>query len=460
MFHVSTLDPENPPRKEDGTIDWEQDFFGKFTALTVSGQLEGELGATSLGKIYTFGPTFRAENSNTPRHLAEFWMIEPEMAFYQLDELTALEEEFIKYCVKWALDHCMDDLEFLNKMIDNGLIERLKSVIDTDFVRLPYTEGIKILEEAVKNGVKFEFPVSWGVDLASEHERYLVEKHFKKPVIMIDYPKEIKAFYMKQNDDGRTVQGTDVLFPQIGEIIGGSVREENYDKLMTRINELNIPMKDMWWYLDTRRYGSCPHAGFGLILMALPEIERHPLRPFLPEGARLLMLGSFPPPRKRWCMDFFYPNRSNMMWEIFGLVFFGDSRRLVDAEHKTFRMEDIKALLEERGIAIYDTACAVRRLSGNASDKDLEVVDKTDIPLLLSKIPHCHDIVCTGQKSFSVLTDDYGVPVPQMGFYNEFTLAGRPMRLWRMPSSSRAYPMKLEEKASYYREMMVRIGII
>ncbi len=251
MFHVSTLDPENPPRKEDGSIDWEQDFFGKFTALTVSG------------------------HSNTPRHLAEFWMIEPEMAFYQLDELTALEEEFIKYCVRWALDHCMDDLEFLNKMIDNGLIERLKSVIDTDFVRLPYTEGIKILEEAVKNGVKFEFPISWGVDLASEHERYLVEKHFKKPVIMIDYPKEIKAFYMKLNDEpveagkkqgfsGLTVQGTDVLFPQIGEIIGGSVREENYDKLMTRINELNIPMKDMWWYLDTRRFGTCPHAGFGL----------------------------------------------------------------------------------------------------------------------------------------------------------------------------------------------------
>ena len=275
MFHVSTLDPENPPRKEDGTIDWEQDFFGKFTALTVSGQLEGELGATSLGKIYTFGPTFRAENSNTPRHLAEFWMIEPEMAFYQMDELTALEEEFIKYCVRWALDHCMDDLEFLNKMIDNGLIERLRSVVDTEFVRLPYTEGIKILEEAVKNGEKFEFPVSWGVDLASEHERFLVEKHFKKPVIMIDYPKEIKAFYMKLNDhveeegkrqgfSGLTVQGTDVLFPQIGEIIGGSVREENYDKLMGRITELNIPMKDMWWYLDTRRYGSCPHAGFGL----------------------------------------------------------------------------------------------------------------------------------------------------------------------------------------------------
>ena len=275
MFHVSTLDPENPPRKEDGTIDWEQDFFGKYTALTVSGQLEGELGATSLGKIYTFGPTFRAENSNTPRHLAEFWMIEPEMAFYQMDELTALEEEFIKYCVRWALDHCMDDLEFLNKMIDNGLIERLRSVVDTEFVRLPYTEGIKILEEAVAKGHKFEFPVSWGVDLASEHERYLVEEHFKKPVIMIDYPKEIKAFYMKLNDhveeegkrqgfSGLTVQGTDVLFPQIGEIIGGSVREENYDKLMGRITELNIPMKDMWWYLDTRRYGSCPHAGFGL----------------------------------------------------------------------------------------------------------------------------------------------------------------------------------------------------
>ena len=264
MFHVSTLDPENPPRTPDGKIDWEQDFFGKFTALTVSGQLEGELGATSLGKIYTFGPTFRAENSNTPRHLAEFWMIEPEMAFYDLDSLTALEEEFIKYLVRWALDHCADDLEFLNKMIENSLIERLRSVVDTDFVRLPYTEGIRILEEAVAGGHKFEFPVSWGVDLASEHERYLVEHHFKKPVIMVDYPKEIKAFYMKQNADDRTVQGTDVLFPQIGEIIGGSVREESYDKLLTRINELGIPMKDMWWYLDTRRYGSCPHAGFGL----------------------------------------------------------------------------------------------------------------------------------------------------------------------------------------------------
>ncbi|MBP5644663.1 MAG: asparagine--tRNA ligase, partial [Bacteroidales bacterium] len=245
-------------------IDYSKDFFGKMTSLTVSGQLEGELGATALGAIYTFGPTFRAENSNTPRHLAEFWMIEPEMAFYDKTDLMGLEEEFIKYCVQWALDHCMEDLEFLNKMIDNSLIERLRSVVSTEFVHLPYTEGIAILEEAVKNGHKFEFPVFWGADLASEHERYLVEEHFKNPVIMTDYPKEIKAFYMKQNDDGKTVQGTDVLFPQIGEIIGGSVREESYDKLMARITELNIPMKDMWWYLDTRRYGTCPHAGFGL----------------------------------------------------------------------------------------------------------------------------------------------------------------------------------------------------
>lgn len=264
MFQVSTIDYTNPPRKEDGSIDYEQDFFGKQTSLTVSGQLEGELGATALGKIYTFGPTFRAENSNTPRHLAEFWMVEPEMAFYDLDKLTALEEEFIKYCVRWALDNCTDDLEFLNKMVDNGLLERLRSVIDTEFVRLPYTEGIRILEEAIANGHKFEFPVSWGTDLASEHERYLVEVHFKKPVIMVNYPKDIKAFYMKQNDDGKTVQGTDVLFPKIGEIIGGSVREESYDKLVARINELEIPMKDMWWYLDTRRFGTCPHAGFGL----------------------------------------------------------------------------------------------------------------------------------------------------------------------------------------------------
>ena len=264
MFQVTTMNLYDLKKKEDGSIDYSNDFFGKQTSLTVSGQLEGELAATALGAIYTFGPTFRAENSNTPRHLAEFWMVEPEIAFCDLDELTALEEEFIKYCVRWALDNCADDLAFLNKMVDNGLIERLQKVVDTDFVRLPYTEGVRILEEAVKNGHKFEFPVYWGCDLASEHERYLVEEHFGKPVIMIDYPKEIKAFYMKQNEDGKTVQGTDVLFPQIGEIIGGSVREENYDKLMARIEELNIPMKDMWWYLDTRRYGTCPHAGFGL----------------------------------------------------------------------------------------------------------------------------------------------------------------------------------------------------
>lgn len=264
MFQVTTMNLYDLKKNEDGSIDYSNDFFGKQTSLTVSGQLEGELAATALGSIYTFGPTFRAENSNTPRHLAEFWMVEPEVAFCDLDELTALEEEFIKYCVRWALDNCADDLAFLNKMVDNGLIERLQKVVSTDFVRLPYTEGVRILEEAVKNGHKFEFPVYWGCDLASEHERYLVEEHFGKPVIMIDYPKEIKAFYMKQNVDGKTVQGTDVLFPQIGEIIGGSVREENYDKLMARIDELHIPMKDMWWYLDTRRYGSCPHAGFGL----------------------------------------------------------------------------------------------------------------------------------------------------------------------------------------------------
>ena len=200
--------------------------------MTVSGQLEGELGATALGAIYTFGPTFRAENSNTPRHLAEFWMIEPEVAFMDLTELMDLEEDFIKHCVRWALEHCADDLEFLNKMIDNTLLDRLHSVIDTEFVRLPYTEGIRLLEEAIAKGKQFEFPVYWGCDLASEHERYLVEEHFKKPVIMIDYPKEIKSFYMKTNEDGKTVQGTDVLFPQIGEIIGGSVREEDYDTLV------------------------------------------------------------------------------------------------------------------------------------------------------------------------------------------------------------------------------------
>ena len=264
MFQVTTQDLSKIQLTEDGKVDYSNDFFGKQTSLTVSGQLEGELAALALGKIYTFGPTFRAENSNTPRHLAEFWMIEPEVAFIQLDELMDLEEDFIKYCVRWALDNCMEDLQFLNDMFDKTLIERLRSVVDTEFVRLPYTEGIKILEDAIAKGKKFEFPVYWGCDLASEHERYLVEEHFRRPVIMINYPKDIKAFYMKQNDDQKTVQGTDVLFPQIGEIIGGSVREENYDKLMKEIEDRHIPMKDMWWYLDTRRFGSAPHAGFGL----------------------------------------------------------------------------------------------------------------------------------------------------------------------------------------------------
>lgn len=264
MFQVTTKNLYNLEKDEEGRIKYDDDFFGKTTSLTVSGQLEGELGATALGAIYTFGPTFRAENSNTPRHLAEFWMIEPEVAFLEQQGLMDLEEDFVKYCVKWALDNCKDDLEFLNKMIDKGLIARLEGVLKEDFVRLTYTEGIRILEEAVKAGQKFENPVSWGVDLASEHERYLVEHHFRKPVIMTDYPKDIKAFYMKINEDGRTVQGTDVLFPQIGEIIGGSVREENYDKLMGEVERRNVPMKDMWWYLDTRKYGTCPHAGFGL----------------------------------------------------------------------------------------------------------------------------------------------------------------------------------------------------
>ena len=264
MFQVTTKNLYNLKKDDSGQIDYSDDFFGRQAALTVSGQLEGELGAMALGKIYTFGPTFRAENSNTPRHLAEFWMIEPEIAFIDKDDLMDIEEDFIKYCVRWALDNCMDDLEFLNQYVDKGLIERLHSVIDTDFVRLPYTEGIHILQEAVKNGHKFEFPCTWGDDLSSEHERYLVEQHFGKPVIMTDYPKDIKAFYMKINEDGKTVQGTDVLFPQIGEIIGGSVREADFDKLNAEIDRRQIPMKDMWWYLDTRRFGSAPHAGFGL----------------------------------------------------------------------------------------------------------------------------------------------------------------------------------------------------
>ncbi len=264
MFQVTTKNLYNLKKDDEGKIDYSDDFFGKQTSLTVSGQLEGELAAMALGKIYTFGPTFRAENSNTPRHLAEFWMIEPEVAFIQKDELMDLEEDFIKYCVRWALEKCQDDLQFLNQFVDKGLIARLESVVNTEFIRLTYTEGINILQEAVKNGKKFEFPCTWGDDLASEHERDLVEEHFNKPVIMSDYPKDIKAFYMKINEDNKTVQGTDVLFPQIGEIIGGSVREESLDKLNAEIERRDIPMKDMWWYLDTRRFGAAPHAGFGL----------------------------------------------------------------------------------------------------------------------------------------------------------------------------------------------------
>lgn len=261
MFQVTTLPLNDLPKTEDGAIDYSADFFGKQAALTVSGQLEGELGATALGAIYTFGPTFRAENSNTPRHLAEFWMIEPEVAFNDIADNMQLAEDFIKYCVQYALDNCRDDIEFLASMYDKDLINRLESVLKDEFVRLTYTEGVEILE---KSGKKFEFPVYWGADLSSEHERYLVEEHFKRPVILTDYPKEIKAFYMKQNEDGKTVRAMDVLFPQIGEIIGGSEREESYEKLLARIEELGIPMKDMWWYLDTRRFGTVPHSGFGL----------------------------------------------------------------------------------------------------------------------------------------------------------------------------------------------------
>jgi len=263
MFQVTTLDLDRVAKG--GNVEYDKDFFGKKTSLTVSGQLEGELGATALGGIYTFGPTFRAENSNTPRHLAEFWMIEPEVAFMDQKELMDLEEDFIKYCVRWALDNCLDDLEFLNQMIDKTLIQTLESVVEEDFVRLPYTEGINILQEAAKNGHRFEFPITgWGMDLSSEHERFLVEEHFKRPVIMTDYPAEIKAFYMKKNADGKTMQGTDVLFPRIGEIIGGSVREENMDKLLGEIESRGMEESAYSWYLDTRKYGSCPHAGFGL----------------------------------------------------------------------------------------------------------------------------------------------------------------------------------------------------
>ena len=261
MFHVTSMNLDKIPRTTGGDVDYSHDFFGRATHLTVSGQLEGELGAMALGQIYTFGPTFRAENSNTPRHLAEFWMIEPEMAFCEIKDNMDLAEDFIKYLIKYALEHCMPDLEFLSEMYDKELLERLRFVTDNDFVRLTYSEGIEILEKAEQN---FEFPVGWGVDLQSEHERYLVERHFKRPVILTDYPREIKAFYMKQNADGKTVRAMDVLFPKIGEIIGGSQREEDYAKLKNRIDEMGIPEKEMWWYLETRKFGTAPHSGFGL----------------------------------------------------------------------------------------------------------------------------------------------------------------------------------------------------
>ena len=261
MFRVSILDPKNPPLTETGKVDFSQDFFGKETNLTVSGQLEGELGAMALSEIYTFGPTFRAENSNTPRHLAEFWMIEPEMAFYEIKENMDLAEDLLKYLVGYSLEHCKSDLEFFATMINKELMERLEMIMTNDFVRMTYTEAVDIL---MKSGQKWEFPVSWGTDLQAEHERFLVEKHFKKPVILTDYPKDIKAFYMYQNDDQKTVRGMDVLFPGIGEIIGGSQREHRYDRLQQRIQEMNIPEKDMWWYLETRKFGTAPHAGFGL----------------------------------------------------------------------------------------------------------------------------------------------------------------------------------------------------
>lgn len=264
MFQVTTMNLHDVKKDEIGSVDYEKDFFGKQTSLTVSGQLEGELAAMALGAIYTFGPTFRAENSNTPRHLAEFWMIEPEVAFYEIKENMQLAEDFIKYCIQWALDNCLEDIEFLSSMYDKELVERLNFVLKQNFIRLTYTEGVQILEEAVKKGHKFEFPVYWGADLSSEHERYLVEEHFNCPVILTDYPKEIKSFYMKQNDDGKTVRAMDVLFPKIGEIIGGSQREEDLDKLIQRAKDMHIPKKDIWWYLDTRRYGTAPHSGFGL----------------------------------------------------------------------------------------------------------------------------------------------------------------------------------------------------
>ncbi len=278
MFRVSTLPFDNPPRKEDGSIDFSEDFFGRATNLTVSGQLEGELGATAFGEIYTFGPTFRAENSNTARHLAEFWMIEPEMAFCDLEDNANLAEAFIQYIIRYAMEHNGDDLEFLRQRLleeerskpqgersELDLMQKLEFVVNNKFERITYTEAIDILlQSAHYKKKKFQYDVSWGIDMQSEHERYLVEKHFKKPVIVTNYPKDIKAFYMRQNEDGKTVAAMDILAPGIGEIVGGSQREERLDRLQQRMNEMNIPHEELWWYLDTRRFGTVPHAGFGL----------------------------------------------------------------------------------------------------------------------------------------------------------------------------------------------------
>ena len=261
MFQVTTLDLENLPRTPEGKVDYSRDFFGKLASLTVSGQLNGELGAMALGKIYTFGPTFRAENSNTPRHLAEFWMIEPEMAFYDIEDNMELAEDFIRYLVRYALEHNTDDLQFLNDMFDKTLLERLQSVDKEAFARLTYTEAIGVLLES---GHRFEVPVEWGMDLQSEHERFLVEQHCRKPVILTDYPEAIKAFYMKQNEDGKTVRGMDILFPKIGEIIGGSEREADLDKLLRIMRSRHMKEEALDWYLDTRRFGTAPHSGFGL----------------------------------------------------------------------------------------------------------------------------------------------------------------------------------------------------
>jgi asparaginyl-tRNA synthetase len=278
MFRVTTLPAANPPRTEEGAIDYREDFFGRATNLTVSGQLEGELGATALGEIYTFGPTFRAENSNTPRHLAEFWMIEPEMAFYDLEDNMNLAEAFIKYIIGYALEHNAEDLAFLaqrladeekqlpqDKRSELGLLEKLNFVLNNNFERITYTQAIDILlQSPAYKKKKFKYEVKWGIDMQSEHERYLVEKHFKKPVIVTDYPLGIKAFYMRQNDDGKTVAAMDILAPGIGEIVGGSQREERLDKLLQRMKDMHVPAEELWWYVDTRRFGTVPHAGFGL----------------------------------------------------------------------------------------------------------------------------------------------------------------------------------------------------